>query len=383
MHNFIFHNPTKIIFGRGTVPAIGTETAAFGSRALLVYGQNSSKKNGIHNQVTTALTEAGVSIVEHGGVCSNPLLSHVRAGIAKVREHELQVIVAVGGGSVIDTAKAIAAGSPADCDVWDFFIGKSAIKAALSVTTVLTLAAAGSEMNGGMVITNDVTKEKFAASGTLLYPKTSVLAPELTFTVPPTYTAYGAADAIAHVLEFYMTTEDDDVPVQMEFMEGLIRNAMQSCERCLADPCDYGGRAALMWTATLALNGLTGAGLGRTSFPMHMIEHSLSALYNVPHGAGLAAVVPAWLRWRLPQDAVRIAGLGQRVFGLAEPDAEETVRRLRNWLSKVGCPVTLAELNIPEADIPRIAANALNLARIWRLDSYSQADIEAVLSFCR
>jgi len=383
MHNFIFHNPTKIIFGRGTVPAIGTETAAFGSRALLVYGQNSSKKNGIHNQVTTALTEAGVSIVEHGGVCSNPLLSHVRAGIAKVREHELQVIVAVGGGSVIDTAKAIAAGSPADCDVWDFFIGKSAIKAALPVTTVLTLAAAGSEMNGGMVITNDVTKEKFAASGPLLYPKTSVLAPELTFTVPPTYTAYGAADAIAHVLEFYMTTEDDDVPVQMEFMEGLIRNAMQSCERCLADPCDYGGRAALMWTATLALNGLTGAGLGRTSFPMHMIEHSLSALYNVPHGAGLAAVVPAWLRWRLPQDAVRIAGLGQRVFGLAEPDAEETVRRLRNWLSKVGCPVTLAELNIPEADIPRIAANALNLARIWRLDSYSQADIEAVLSFCR
>jgi alcohol dehydrogenase YqhD (iron-dependent ADH family) len=383
MHNFIFHNPTKIIFGRGTVPAIGTETAAFGSRALLVYGQNSIKKNGIHNQVTTALTEAGVSIVEHGGVCSNPLLSHVRAGIAKVREHELQVIVAVGGGSVIDTAKAIAAGSPAACDVWDFFIGKSAIKAALPVTTVLTLAAAGSEMNGGMVITNDVTKEKFAASGPLLYPKASVLAPELTFTVPPTYTAYGAADAIAHVLEFYMTTEDDDVPVQMEFMEGLIRNAMQSCERCLADPCDYGGRAALMWTATLALNGLTGAGLGRTSFPMHMIEHSLSALYNVPHGAGLAAVVPAWLRWRLPQAAVRIAGLGQRVFGLAEPQAEETVQRLRNWLSNVGCPVTLAELNIPEADIPRIAANALNLARIWRLDSYSQADIEAVLSFCR
>ena len=383
MQNFIFYNPTKIIFGRGSVSQIGPETAAFGRRALIVYGQESIKKSGLHGQVLAALTQEGVTVVEHGGVSSNPLLSHVRAGIDKVRTQHIDVIVAVGGGSVIDTAKAIAAGSTATCDVWDFFLGKNAITAALPITTVLTLAAAGSEMNAGMVITNELTEEKFAASSPLLYPKTSILDPELTFTVPPSYTAYGAADAIAHVLEFYMTTADEDVPVQMDFMEGLLRNAMQSCERCLADPCDYGGRAALMWTATLALNGLAGAGLGRTAFPMHMIEHSLSALYNVPHGAGLAAVVPAWLRWRLPQDAVRIARLGQRIFALAEPDAAETVQRLRSWLGSVGCPVTLAELNIPEADVPRIAANALKLARIWRLDTYSQADIEAVLSFCR
>jgi len=382
MQNFIFHNPTKIIFGRGTVPQIGAETAALGRRALLVYGRESIKKSGLHQQVTASLAQAGVAVTEHGGVSSNPLLSHVREGIAKARAQQLDVIVAVGGGSVIDTAKAIAAGSPAACDVWAFFCGKQAVNAALPITTVLTLAATGSEMNAGTVITNEAAQEKFACTHRLLYPKTSILDPELTFTVPPDYTAYGAADAVAHVLEFYMTTADEDVPVQMDFMEGLIRNAIVSCGRCLADPCDYGGRAALMWTATLALNGLTGAGLGRTAFPMHMIEHSLSALYNVPHGAGLAVVVPAWLRWRLPQDAARIARFGQQVFGL-EPDAEQAVSALRGWFSTIGCPVTLAELKIPETDIPRIAANALNLARIWRLDSYSQADIEAVLSFCR
>lgn len=387
MQNFVFHNPTKIIFGRGTVPSIGKESAEFGNRALLVYGQNSIKKNGLHGQVMASLAQAGLTVIEHGGVCSNPLLEHVRAGIAKVREHDLQVIVAVGGGSVIDTAKAIAAGSPADWDVWDFFIGKQTLKTALPITTVLTLAATGSEMNAGTVITNEASKGKFALSHRLLYPQVSILDPEQTFTVPPSYTAYGAVDAIAHVLEFYMTTTDEDVPVQAELMEGLIRNAMQSCERCLTDPCDYSGRAALMWTATLALNGLTGAGLGQTAFPMHMIEHSLSALYNVAHGAGLAVVIPGWLRWRLPQDAARIARLGRNVFNLVGGTdaeiAEQTILAFRNWFSKVGSPVTLAELNIPASDTSQIAANALTLARLWRLDAYSQENIEAVLSLCQ
>lgn len=382
MQNFIFHNPTKIIFGRGTAPQIGPETAALGRRALLVYGRESVKKSGLHGQVMNALAQAGVAVIEHGGVSSNPVLSHVRAGIAKVREQQLNVIVAIGGGSVIDTAKAIAAGSAADGDVWDFFIGKNVITAALPITTVLTLAAAGSEMNAGMVITNEAADEKFAATSAQLYPKVSILDPELTSTVPPTYTAYGAADAIAHVLEFYMTNTDDDAPVQMDFMEGLIRNVIASCERCLADPCDFGGRAALMWSATLALNGLTGAGLGGTAFPMHMIEHSLSALYNVPHGAGLAVVVPAWLRWRLRRNPARAARLGQQVFGLA-PDAEQAVNALRGWFSKIGCPVSLAELNIPEADIPKIAANAHALARIWRLKDYTPEVIADILALCR
>ncbi|WP_446011216.1 iron-containing alcohol dehydrogenase [Candidatus Electrothrix sp.] len=392
MQNFVFHNPTKIIFGRNTIPSIGSETIALGQKALLVYGQGSMKESGLYEEVMNSLADACVIVVEHGGVRSNPLLDHVQQGIAKAKQEGVDVIVAVGGGSVIDTAKAIAAGSVVEHDVWKFFTGKKSVKSALPVLTVLTLAAAGSEMNSGMVITNQDTQEKFGFGHRLLYPKTSILDPEITYTVPPDYTAYGAVDAIAHVLEFYMTTQDTDTPVQARFMEGLILNAMESCERCLADPRDYGGRANLMWTATLALNGLTAAGLGRVGFPMHMIEHSLSALYDVPHGAGLSVVMPGWLQWYLYQDTARIARLGQGILPSAQFQqlagqgeravAEQTIAFLRTWFSKVHSPVTLTEMNIPAEDIPRIAENALGLAKVWRLNQYSQAIIEEILRGC-
>jgi hypothetical protein len=394
MQNFVFHNPTKIIFGRKTVPSVGSETAALGQKALLVYGQSSIKTSGLYEQVMNSLAEAGVTVVEHGGTRSNPLLDHVRQGIAKAKQEKVDILVAVGGGSVIDTAKAIAAGSVVEHDVWKFFIGKKSIKAALPVVTMLTLAAAGSEMNSGMVITNQETQEKFGFGHRLLYPKVSLLDPEVTFTVPPDYTAYGAVDAIAHVLEFYMTTEDADTPVQARLMEGLIQNAMASCERCLVDPRDYGGRANLMWTATLALNGLTGAGLGRVGFPMHMIEHALSALYDVPHGAGLSVVMPGWLQWYKEQDAARIVQLGRALLPLDTLEeiqgpqrndlalAERTIDFLRAWFSKVNSPVTLAELDIPTEDIPRIADNALGLAKVWRLDQYTPEIIRDILQRC-
>lgn len=390
MQNFVFHNPTKIIFGRNTVPSIGSETAELGSKALLVYGQGSIQKTGLLDKVTASLAKSNVTVVEHGGVQSNPLVDHVRDGIIKVKEHNLDVIVAVGGGSVIDSAKAIAAGSVVQHDVWKFFIGKKSIKAALPITTVLTLAAAGSEMNSGMVITNREKKQKFGFGHRFLHPKTSILDPEVTFTVPPDYTAYGAIDAVAHVLEFYMTTQDADTPVQQRLMEGLIKNSLHSCERCLQDPNDYGGRANLMWTATLALNGLTGAGLGRVGFPMHMIEHSLSALYNVPHGAGLSVVIPGWLTWFRGQDEARIARLGRNIFppeGMQPYTdgqiAERTITIFRNWFSAFESPVTLEELDIPIEDIPKIAENALGLARVWRLNDYTQEIIEEILYLCR
>jgi alcohol dehydrogenase YqhD (iron-dependent ADH family) len=392
MQNFVFHNPTKIIFGRKTVSSVGPETVALGQKALLVYGRDSIKKSGIYDQVMNSLAESGVTVVEHGGTRSNPLLDHVRAGIAKAKQEKVDVIVAAGGGSVIDTAKAIAAGSPVEHDVWKFFIGRKSIKAALPVVTLLTLAAAGSEMNSGMVITNQDTQEKFGFGHRLLYPKVSILDPEVTCTVPPNYTAYGAVDAIAHVLEFYMTTEDTDTPVQARFIEGLILDAMESCERCLEDPRDYGGRANLMWTATLALNGLTAAGLGRVGFPMHMIEHALSALYDVPHGAGLSVVIPGWLQWYKEQDAARIARLGRAILPPAEQQesageedaavAERTIAFLRTWFSRVNSPVSLTELNIPAEDIPQIAENALGLAKVWRLNQYSQEIIEDILRRC-
>ena len=384
MENFVFYNPTKILFGRGTIPAIGPESKLLGTKALLVYGLESIKKTGIHQTISTALNQHGVEYVEHPGVRSNPVLSHVREGIAKAKEHGVDLVIAAGGGSVLDSAKAICAGAVVEHDVWKFFTGKKGIKKCLPLATVLTLAAAGSEMNSGMVITNEETREKFGFGHQLLHPKVSILDPEATFTVPPDYTAYGAVDALAHVLEFYMTTELPSSPVQHRLMEGLMENSMDACNRCLIDPRDYAARSDLMWTATLALNGLTAAGLGRVGFPMHMIEHSLSALYDIPHGAGLSIVIPAWLTWFARMHPQRIAQLGERLFGLQGGDAGETALRtisgFKEWFEKVESPVTLGQVGIPAEDIPLIASNALKLAKIWRLNQYSQEIIEEILS---
>jgi len=386
MHNFVYHNPTKILFGHGTIEAIGPETRAWGQRALLVCGQSSLKRNGLYDRITFSLREAGVDFVEHSGVRSNPLLSHVRQGIQLAKAEKVSVIIAAGGGSVIDTAKAIAAGVPVEHDVWKFFTGKKGIKTVLPVVTVLTLAASGSEMNSGMVLTNDDTHEKFGFGHRLLHPRTSILDPEATFTVPPDYTVFGAIDAISHALEFYLTATDPDSPVQDRLMEGLIENSMRACERCLRVPRDYNGRANLMWTAALALNGLTAAGLGRVGFPMHLIEHSLSALHDVPHGAGLAVVMLGWLRAYREIYAERIASLGKRIFGLPEMEplaaANQTITRLHAWLQSVEAPLTLSDLKIPADDIPRIAENTQGLARIWRLHDYTPERIDSILRQC-
>lgn len=389
MQNFVFHNPTKILFGRNTVAAIGSESAVFGKKALLVYGKQSIKQSGLHDRIMASLDEMGMEVVEHGGVASNPLLSHVQEGIIKAKKTQVDVIVAAGGGSVIDSAKAIGAGAMVNHDVWKFFIGKKSIKATLPLTTVLTLAAAGSEMNSGMVITNDKTREKFGFGNQRLYPKTSILDPEVTFTVSPDYTAFGAVDAVAHILEFYMTASDQQTPVQARLMEGLIENAMTSCNRCLEAPDDYNSRADLMWTATLALNGLTGAGLGRVGFPMHMIEHSLSALYNIPHGAGLSIVIPGWLKWFARSDERRIAQLARRVFPPTDLAlysdthmAQRAITMLHNWFGRINSPTSLEEADIPKTDIPTIAENALALAKIWRLDMYDRQTIEEILHLC-
>lgn len=388
MQNFVFHNPTKIIFGRNTIAEIGKETARWGKHALLVYGKESIRKNGLYEQIITSLGRADLTVTEHGGVRSNPTLDHVRAGIDKVKNKHCDVIVAVGGGSVIDSAKAISAGALVEHDVWKFFTGKKSIKKTIPLTTVLTIAAAGSEMNSGMVITNEATNEKFGYGNKLLYPKTSILNPEVTLTVPPAYTAYGAVDAVSHVLEFYMTTRDPATPVQDRLMEGLVENSMDACNRCLQTPDDYHARADLMWTATLALNGLTAAGLGRIGFPMHMIEHSLSALFDIAHGAGLSIIIPGWLSWYSTTAPERIALLGRRVFGQSivsgslRQQAGATCTAFKNWFAAINSPTSLGQVGIAETDITHIADNALKLAKVWRLQEYTHKRIENILYRC-
>jgi alcohol dehydrogenase YqhD (iron-dependent ADH family) len=386
MQNFVFHNPTKIIFGKDTIPLIGSETAAFGKKALLVYGRDSIKKNGIYDQAVQSLQETGVNIIEHPGVQSNPVLSHVQQGIGLAKEHQVDVIVAVGGGSVLDSSKAIAAGALVDHNVWKFFTGKKSIKDALPLTCVLTLAASGSEMNSGMVVTNDETQQKFGFANKHLYPKASILDPTATFSVPPDYTAYGAVDAIVHVLEYYFTTEESSVPVQDRFMEGLVINCMDSCDRVLQNLEDYNARADLMWAATLALNGLTGAGLGKAGFPNHLIEHSLSALYNVAHGAGLSVMLPGWMKYQAAKSPAKFSQFAERVFGFTAGDetqkANDGILCLKGWFDKVKSPTSLTAINVPASDIPKIADNAVGLAKVWRMPEYTAERIEEVLRLC-
>lgn len=383
MENFVLENPTKIIFGQDILPALGQEAAAYGHKALLIYGGGSIKKNGLYSRALASLREIGLTILEHGGVQSNPVLSHVRAGIALAKEHEVDMLIAIGGGSVIDAAKAVAAGAVVEHDVWKFFKGKAGVTSPLPILTVLTLAASGSEMNGGMVITNEQTNQKLGTGNKKLCPRVSFLDPTATFSVPPTYTAYGAVDAIAHLLEFYFTARDPFTPVQDRLMEGLIINLMEACEQALAQADNYKARANLMWCATMALNGWTSAGLGMVGFPMHMIEHSMSALYKVPHGAGLSAVIPAWMQWAASQKPAKFAQFAERIFmvstGSVAERAAQGISRLRGWFEAVNSPTSLAALGIPAAAIPGLVEHSLVQGKIWRLHDYSKEKIEEIL----
>lgn len=377
MQNFTFINPTRIVFGKGNVPKIGAEAAKAGRKALLVYGGGSIKKNGVYEAVTAALKQNGVDFVEHPGVKPNPVLSHVREGIKKALADGCGLIVAAGGGSVIDESKAIAAGAKYSGDVWDFFCGKAGIKEALPLFTMLTLPATGSEMNSGCVVTNEEKAQKYSAHGAALFPRVSVLDPETTLTLPRAQVANGAVDALAHLIESYFTTADRDVAVTDEIVHALARSVIASTRRILKDPADYAARASMMWTATLALNGLASCGYGATSFPNHAIEHSLSALYDIAHGAGLAVVMPAWFKWHLRKAGPeRLEKFGAAVFGTK--DAGAAIAAFESFFREAGAPVRLSEAGIPAADIPRVAENALGLMQMWGM-SYTRAEVEEVL----
>ncbi len=389
MQNFTFQNPTQIIFGQHTIPQIGEETLKYGHKALLVTGRSSIKTSGVYDIVVTSLRDAGVEIVEYSGVQSNPVLSHVKEGVTVAQCEQVDVIVAAGGGSVLDESKAIAAGVKNDGELWDYFLGTKTVQDALPLLTVLTLAATGSEMNCGGVVTNEETKQKFNIVSPFLFPKVSILDPTTTFSVPKDYTAYGAIDAISHIIEGYFTCSDPWLPIQDRYVEGLIKSIIESTEKVMKNPEDYQGRATLMWAATLALNGLPVAGIGPYGFPNHAIEHSLSALYDIAHGAGLSIVIPGWMTYASRKNPTKFAQFAQRVFHIVTEDspektAEKGINALRSWFQQLDSPVTLAEGNIPADDIDMIAANATMLAKKWGLtDDYAKEDIAEVLTLCQ
>ena len=389
MQNFIFENPTKIIFGKGTIGRIGSEVKQYGTNVLLVYGQGSIKTNGVYDQVMASLREAAVTVVEFPGVKSNPVLSHVLKGIELARAERVDVIAAVGGGSVIDTAKTIAAGVMADPgdDIWDFFTYKKKICGALPLLTVLTISASASEMNAAAVITKEDGAQKYSIRSPYIQPKTSILDPTVLFSLSPAYSAYSAVDAITHMLEGYFNNMEPDGILQDRLVEGLMKTIMESTERILEDPHDYNARANMMWATTLAFNGLTTAGMGMIALPAHMIEHSLSALYDIPHGAGLSIILPGWMSYALPKKPVKFARLAREIFDVIDSDdiraGAAGINRLKQWFSFIGSPVSLDEADIPADDIGKITENAFALSRVWGLKDYGREVITEIVENCK
>ena len=388
MEKFEFHNPTKIIFGAGEASNIGNWLKAEGAGScLLVIGKGSARKSGAFDRVVQSLHSHGIRFTVLEGVRSNPVLSKVKEGISLVRKDGLESILALGGGSVMDTAKAIAAGTVMKgADIWDAFVGKTEISSALPVFTLPTLAASGSEMNGYMVITNEDSGHKLAAGSIHIYPRLSVLDPVLTMTVPRDYTAYGGVDAVCHLIEPYFNGPAEYTPVQDVLAEGLMHTIMDETRMCIERPDSMEHRGAMMWGATLALNGLTKAGVGQHCFPVHMIEHAVSAIFDVPHGAGLGALLPGWMHFFKEKQPERLHKFAKNVMGvergLAKEEAiQEGIIRFINWLKSIGCPWRLREIGIKEPDLKEIAKNALFQASIWGVDdAYDEGVVYTILT---
>ncbi len=378
MENFTFFNPTKIDFGTGKEQLIGQHLAEHGvKKVLLCYGSERIKREGLFDVVSKSLAEQGIALVEFGGIVSNPVISKVREGIALARANHVDAILSVGGGSVLDSSKAIAAGVCHDGDVWDLFTGKAAINAALPLFAILTLAATGSEMNPSGVVTNDETQEKFFIAAPSLFPKVSIVNPALMQGVTRDYLVYSASDVIAHLIETYFTATTHP-NLQSRMVESLINTVIETTEALLADPADYAARAQFAWAATLALNGLSYSGAAGFSFPNHAIEHSLSALFNVPHGAGLSVVVPAWMKWFRERNPAQFDRFARNVFGIE--GGEQGIAALRGWYDKIGTPTRLPQLGINEKDLPAIVENVQRNVRVFGIaETYTPEVVAEIL----
>ena len=362
MNNFSFQNATKIIFGKGTEENVGEETKLHSDKVLLHYGGGSIKQSGLYDRVTASLKKSGVAFVELSGVKPNPRLSLVKEGIKICRDNGIKFILAVGGGSVIDSAKAIAVGVPYSGDVWDFYDGKGTPKEALKVATVLTIPAAGSESSPSSVISDDEKQLKRGLTVEIIRPVFSIMNPELTYTLPAYQTACGAADIMAHIMERYFTNTTD-VELTDRLCEAAMKTMINNVPQVLKKPDDYASRADVMWTGCVAHNDILGTGR-EGDWGSHMIEHEISAIYDVAHGAGLAVVFPAWMKYVYKHNVSRFVQFASRVFNVEidfynpEKTALEGIRRLEMFFESIGLPIRLLQMNIKDDKISEMAAKS-------------------------
>lgn len=352
MQNFVFSAPTQIIFGRETEAQVGEVTKRrLGGKVLLHYGQASIIRSGLKARVCNFLAEAGVEVVELGGVLPNPRLDLVQEGIELARSQGVTGILAVGGGSVIDSAKGIAMGAEYSGDVWDFYVGKGFAQGALPLGVVLTIPGSGSEAGGGTVLTNTDGHLKRLAWSHHVIPQFAIMNPELTFTLPSFQTAAAGADIMAHVIERYFTNVTD-VDLTDRLCEATLNTMILNLPIALAEPENYAARSEIMWAGTLAHNGLLDTGrVG--DWACHAIEHELSGLYDVAHGAGLAALLPAWMRYVMNHDEKRFEQFAQRVWRVET--AEEGIERLGQFFQELNLPSRLNELGIDDSRFTELA----------------------------
>lgn len=353
--NFEFHNPTRLIFGAGKLSRLGEVAGKYGKKALIVTGGGSVKRSGVLDRAVGSLKDAGVAVAECPGVEPNPRITSVKRGAQIVRDESCDVVIALGGGSTMDASKVIAAAVLYDGDPWDL-IGHGQENwtiptSALPIITVPTLAATGSEMNSGAVISNDDAKVKSFVMADCLFPKVALVDPKLTLTVLQDQTGYGICDIITHVTEGYFNGVDG-TPIQDRFAEGVIINAIEWGRKAVADGSDLEARTQVQWASIIALNGFVAAGTNPAGFPVHMIEHALSAHHDITHGAGLAIVNPAWMRFAAKVRPEKFVQFAERIFGLKAKNSNdldcalEGINQFEMFLKSIGCPTRLSELGI-------------------------------------
>ncbi|MCY8979650.1 iron-containing alcohol dehydrogenase [Bacillus halotolerans] len=386
MENFTYYNPTKLIFGKGQLEQLRKELKQYGKNVLLVYGGGSIKRNGLYDQVTGILKEEGAAVYELPGVEPNPRLATVEKGIDLCRQHDIDFLLAVGGGSVIDCTKAIAAGVKYDGDAWDIFSKKVTAEDALPFGTVLTLAATGSEMNPDSVITNWETNEKFVWGSNVTHPRFSILDPENTFTVPENQTVYGMVDMMSHVFEQYFHNVEN-TPLQDRMCFAVLQTVIETAPKLLEDLENYKHRETILYAGTIALNGTLQMGYFG-DWASHTMEHAVSAVYDIPHAGGLAILFPNWMRYTLDTNVGRFKNLMLNMFDIdteGKTDKEivlEGIDKLSAFWTSLGAPSRLSDYDIGEEKlelIADVAAKEMEHGGFGNFQKLNKDDVLAIL----
>lgn len=383
MNSFTFYNPVKIHFGKDAIEKLSEELAQYGDKVLIVYGGGSIKNNGVYDAVVSTLEKAGKTVFELSGVEPNPRVETARKGIEICKTESIDLVLAVGGGSVIDCSKLIAAGAKVDEDAWNIVIKKTQVTDALPLGTVLTLAATGSEMNSGSVISNEETKEKYGWGHPLVFPKFSILDPSYTFSVPKIHTVYGMVDIMSHVFEQYFH-DATNTPITDEMCEGVLRTVINTAPKLIEDLENYELRETILLAGTIGLNGFLSIG-SRGDWATHNIEHSVSAVYDIPHGGGLAIIFPNWMRHNLSVNPDRFAGLATRVFNVdpkgktTEQVALEGIERLREFWTSIGAPSRLADYEIDDSQLDVLVEKSMVNGPFGRFKTLQAEDVRKIL----